>query len=292
MANKIDQELCKSCAFCIAVCPCNVIAMNKENKAYSIPERESACIHCGQCMAICSANAIKIEGITYEKDLFPLPQNTVDYQKYFDFLATRRSVRNFKKEPISKETIQKILNTLALAPYGASPNDVHITVVTNREIIESSLPMISEFLVKIVRWMKNPFMRFMIKRKKGLETLNTLQNHLAPIAATGNYNLEYGDRITRDAPALLIFHAHKGAEEHTNNALIYGSYAMLAAHSLGLGSTMNGLVPAAINKLDAVREIFGIPTEHEAVISLMLGYPKYHYKKGIQREKSNIHWIE
>lgn len=62
----------------------------------------------------------------------------------------------------------------------------------------------------------------------------------------GNYKLEFGDRITRNAPALLIFHAENGAEEHTNSSLIYATYSILAAHAIVLGATMIGIVPAAI----------------------------------------------
>jgi len=81
-----------------------------------------------------------------------------------------------------------------------------------------------------------------------LATYNTVKNHVYPIAKLGNYKLENGDRITRNAPAILIFHANKGAEAHTHNAIIYATHAMLAAHSLGLRATMISLVPEVINK--------------------------------------------
>lgn len=74
---------------------------------------------------------------------------------------------------------------------------------------------------------------------------------------------------------ILIFHANKDAEEHTNNALICVTYARLAAHSFGLGTTIIGLIPPAINRVKELKELFQIPEENEAVISLILGYPKY-----------------
>ena len=54
---------------------------------------------------------------------------------------------------------------------------------------------------------------------------------------------------------------------------------MFAIHSMGLGATLNGIVPAAINKVDELRKVFNIPDNHEAVISIMCGYPKYKYNK-------------
>ena len=111
------------------------------------------------------------------------------------------------------------------------------------------------------------------------------------MAKLGNYKLEFGDRITRDAPALIIFHANREAEARTTNSMIYASYVMLAAHSLGLGATMIEIVPAALNRVKEVRDIFQIPTENEAIMSVIIGYPKYKYKRAIKRKKQNIKWL-
>ena len=257
-----------------------------------IPKRESICLECGQCMAVCSTDSVKIKKYTYEENFYKLPENEVSYTNFIDFIANRRSVRNFKDKPVEKEVIEKILESLKYAPYGAEPNKVEITVVNNRKIIEKSLPATEKFLDDIVKWIDNPIISRIIKHKAGKETFNTLKNHLSPMAKLENYKLKNGDRITRNAPAILIFHAEKGAEEHTNNSLIYATYAMFAINSLGLGGTINGIVPATINKVDEVREIFKIPKNHDAVISIIFGYPKFKYKKAVKRESKKINWVE
>jgi ferredoxin len=292
MKNTINQETCIKCKLCIEVCPCNILGLNEKEEVYFISERESICLECGQCMAVCSTKSLQISAFSYDNDLFDLPENKIFYDEWSNFLSTRRSIRNFKDKAVPKKIIQQIIHSIAFAPFGSAPNEVNITVVNSRKKIESALPLISEFLDNIVKWIENPFTRFMIKRKKGAETFNTIKNHLYPIAKLGNYKLEYGDRITRDAPAILIFHANKEAEEHTNNSLIYATYAMLSAHSLGLGATMIGIVPAAINKIKEVKEIFQIPEENEAIISVIIGYPKYKYKRAVKREKKHITWID
>lgn len=292
MKNSINQETCIKCKLCIEVCPCNILGLNEKEEVYFISERETICLECGQCMAICSSKSLQLGAFSYDNDLFDLPEIKVGYDEWSNFLSARRSIRNFKDKAVSKEIIQQIINSIAFAPFGSAPNEVNITVVNNRGTIESALPIISEFLDNIVKWIENPVTRFMIKRKKSAETFNTIKNHLYPIAKLGNYKLEYGDRITRDAPAILIFHANKEAEEHTNNSLIYATYAMLSAHSLGLGASMIGIVPAAINKIKAVKDIFQIPEENEAIISVIIGYPKFKYKRAVKREKEHITWID
>ena len=292
MNNTINLNLCKKCRLCIEVCPCNIIGLNEKDEVSFIRERESICLHCGQCMAVCSSEAITVNGFSYNDDFSDLPLNKINYGNFIDFLANRRSIRNFKDKPVPDDVITKILHSVDYAPYGAEPEKVNITVINNRKTIESALPYISGFLDDIIKWVDNPVASFMIKRKKGKETFNTIKNHLYPISKSGNYKLEFGDRITRGAPALIIFHAEKGAEEHTNNSLIYATYSILAAHALGLGATMIGIVPAAINKVKEVRKIFQIPEENEAVISFILGYPRYKYKRAVKRKVQTISWVK
>jgi hypothetical protein len=67
---------------------------------------------------------------------------------------------------------------------------------------------------------------------------------------------------------------------------------MLAAHSLGLGATMIEIIPAAINKVKEVRNIFQIPEENEAVMSVIIGYPKYKYKRAVKRAMHDTDWVK
>ena len=138
---------------------------------------------------------------------------------------------------------------------------------------------------------ENPFASFFVRAASRKEEFNTVKNHLYPIAKLGTYKLENGDRITRGAPAMLLFHADQGAEAHSNNALIYATYAMLQAHALGLGTTMVEIVPAAINRNKELKGLFQIPKTHEVSMSLILGYPKYRYKRSIKRPAQKVHWI-
>ncbi len=289
MQNYIDQKLCKQCKLCIEVCPCNIIGNGTE--VNFINERLSICLKCGQCMAVCSTKAIQIEGISYDEDMFDLPKFTLNHNEFVNFAANRRSVRNFKDKVISDEIIQQILEAVQFAPYGSAPHKMHITVVNDRKIIEEQLPAMSKFLDDIVKWIESPIMSRIIKLKKVAETFNTLKNHLYPIAKLNNYKLEFGDRITRGAPAIIIFHADKEAEEHSDNSLIWATYAIMAAQSLGLGASMVSIVPAVINKVKEVREAFKIPAEHEAVVSVIVGYPKYKYKRGIKRTSHTIQFV-
>ncbi|MBI9067499.1 MAG: nitroreductase family protein [Salinivirgaceae bacterium] len=240
-------------------------------------------------MAVCNTKSVFANGLKYEEDFFEFSKE----DDFFSLLEHRRSVRRFKPKALAKDEIDKILHGLSHAPHGDSHHHVELTVINSREKIMEALPLMSQFYDKLAKWLHNPFMRTMIKLKKGKDTINTLQNHLLPRIEKGIYKeftYEY-DGITRGAHSLIIFHAHKNSEEHKEDSYILVTYATLAAQALGLGSTIIGLVPAALNKSNELKSMFNIPLDHDVVVSLILGYPKYKYHRGIKRKLKNIHWI-
>ena len=291
MRNKVNRDQCTRCGLCIKICPNAVIAKNHDGDVAFIPERENICLRCGQCMAVCPSQAIQVDGLSYTNNLFDLPDSEIGGGDFLSFLSRRRSIRNFKDQSVSREMIQRVLDSIRFAPFGSHPEKVEITVVSNRSVIESALPLISKFLDSIVPLVENPVASFILKRLGGQESFNTIKNHLYPMSKLKNYKLEHGDRITRGAPVIIIFHAEKGAEAHTNNSLIYATYAMLQALALGLGATMVEIVPAAINRVKELRRIFQIPEDNEAIMSLVVGYPKYKYKRAVKRDMQSTNWI-
>ena len=292
MQNRINLETCNQCYLCIAVCPYKIFEKDESGQIVINFDRTDFCVKCGHCMAICKSKSITIEDLSYDNNFYELQETNIDSDSFINFLANRRSIRNFKDKEVPKEILQKIIDATSFAPYGVSPKDPMITVVQNKEIMEKALVLMSRFYNDLVKWLNNPVSRYMIKRRVTQETFNTITHHMVPVAKTGHYNTKSGnDNISRNAPVIMIFHANKGAEEHTSSEIICATYAMLAAHSFGLGTTIIGLIPPAINKVNELKKLFQIPEENEAVMSLILGYPKYKYKRIIKREKRDINWI-
>jgi nitroreductase/NAD-dependent dihydropyrimidine dehydrogenase PreA subunit len=290
MQNRIDQSNCKNCGICSEVCPNKIIGRN--GSIYFKEEREHLCLQCGQCMAVCSTKSVHIKGLSYDNDFNELLSNKRDYKNFIEILSSRRSVRNFKNRPVSEELIDEIVNSVSYAPYGAAPEKMEISIINNRETIESALPLISDFYQGLEKMIENPFSSRLLRLLAGREDFQTVKNHLYPIAKGGNYNLENWDGITRGAPALITIHAAKDAEAHTNNGVIYATYIMLAAHAIGLGATMIECLIAAINRNKKLKQIFQIPDYNEAVMSVIIGHPKYKYRRTIKRDKHKIHKVE
>lgn len=289
MQNRINLSSCKNCGICTEVCPNKIIGQN--GSIDFIQEREHLCLQCGQCMAICPKKALKVEGLSYENDFTEISSERGNYKNFIEILSSRRSVRTFKNRTVSEELIDEIVDSVSYAPFGASPEKMEISVINNRETIESALPLISNFLNEIKKAIENPIASKFLRLMVGKEDFQTVKNHIYPIAKGGIYNLENGDGITRGAPTIITIHAPKDAEAHTNNGIIYATYIMLAAHAIGLGATMIECVIPAINRNRKLKQIFQIPDNNEAIMSVVIGYPKYQYKRTIKRNKHKINKV-
>ena len=216
MQNRINLETCNQCYLCIAVCPYKIFEKDESGQIVINFDRTDFCVKCGHCMAICKSKSITIEDLSYDNNFYELQETNIDSDSFINFLANRRSIRNFKDKEVPKEILQKIIDATSFAPYGVSPKDPMITVVQNKEIMEKALVLMSRFYNDLVKWLNNPVSRYMIKRRVTQETFNTITHHMVPVAKTGHYNTKSGnDNISRNAPVIMIFHANKGAEEHT-----------------------------------------------------------------------------
>ena len=286
----INQETCSKCGSCVEVCPA-LLLQRDENKVVSFkPDFLDICLGCGQCMAVCVTESVFANGMTYEKDFFPINKEN----DFFSMIERRRSIRRFKPKPLTKEEIDKLLHAISLAPHGDSKQNVEITVINNRKKIMDSLPEIINFYEKIPKMIRDPIISHFIKKEVGIATLNTLKNHLAPRIEKGIYNeiSEDYDGISRGAHTVFLFHAAKEAEEHFEDSYVFVTYAILAAEAMGLGATVIGLFGPAINKTPELKERFQIPKENEVVVSMIVGHSKYRYRRGIKRHLKGVNVIE
>lgn len=290
----IHQETCKKCLLCSEVCPNKILVLNASNEMDTRADRIDLCFQCGQCMAICSTRSIVVNGLAYEHDFFELPQNASYENAFHDLIVTRRAIRNFKDKPVPKELLEKIVQAVSFAPPGFPPIKTELIVVNNRQLIEEALPYMIDLYDFLVKAMHNPIKRFFIKKKVGRKRFATMQQHLIPLMIKRLPELKNGteDAITRHAPAMILFLADRNGEDIEADIHIAAGYGMLAAHALGLGGSIMDIIPPAIEKKKELRKMFHVSDNQEVVASMIVGYPKYKYLRGIKRDIKNIKWIE
>jgi nitroreductase len=94
------------------------------------------------------------------------------------------------------------------------------------------------------------------------------------------------DLLFYDAPAVLLFHHSPYVD--ASEAMIACTYAMLAAESLGLGTTMIGAAAPIIMRKRELCQQLGIPDGNKPAIALILGYPAVHFRRGVIRRFASV----
>jgi ferredoxin/nitroreductase len=289
----IDQQTCRACGLCGEVCPNKILSKIPLGRITFRQDRLSFCMRCGQCMAICPTKSIRIDGLSYSGDFFEIPERLAVEAPFFNMIASRRAIRNFKDKPVPREILEKVVQAITFAPPGFTPIKTEIVVVQDTEIIRKALPYMIKIYDDLVRAMGNPVARFLIRRKVGKEKFNTIKNHVIPLMKSRLPELKRGeeDTLTRDAPAMIVFHASKTAENYEVDAYVALTYGFLAAHALGLGGSAMDIIPPAIQHSPELRKMLSIPDGNQVVASMILGYPKHPYQRGIRRVLKSVTWI-
>jgi len=142
----------------------------------------------------------------------------------------------------------------------------------------------------LVRGYANPVGRAMIRLASGAEDYAALKDYVVELARGANaaYSRDGTDRYMYRAPMVMLFHGSRWALSYEENAHLVCHHAMLAAVSLGLGGTIIGLVPPIVDRSKVLRKRYGIPKENRVLTSLILGYPKYKYRKSICRDLAGV----
>jgi len=288
--HAVDLETCTGDGLCAEVCPEDALEMVDE-KAATVATRSDSCIFCGQCVAVCPTESLEMPRLPME-DFHRLNKVPFGYEEFLDFLRLRRSVRVFKDRPVARGVIEKILDAAATAPMGIPPHTTEIVVLDEREELDFLLTQLVTDYEFMVKGFSNPVARTLIRLSAGAEDYGVLKNHILDVARHANeeYHQDGVDRYMYHAPVLMIFHGNRWTMSYQENAHLVCHHSMLAAVSLGLGTTIIGLIPPIVDRSKVLRERYGIPKDNKVLTSLILGYPKYKYRQSIRRDLAGVRY--
>jgi nitroreductase len=99
--------------------------------------------------------------------------------------------------------------------------------------------------------------------------------------------------ILRGAPSLILTLADDDFYNGRENSIISLSYLELYAPSLGLGSCWAGVFEiCARSENSPMNKIFNIPEKKKITGAVMVGYPKYSYKRFTDRQPLSASFYE
>ena len=288
---KIDESMCRRCGQCAQICPAEVLHLVDGHVRINENSR-FGCIACGHCMMTCPEGSISVtgRGISPE-DLRSLPPK--EQKATSDALAalmfSRRSIRRFKDQEVDPQALAQIAEMAASAPMGIPPWDIGCISIRGKDRIQEIAAEIIKGYEGFLKIFK-PFVLSAMRPFVGRETYEQYRHFIRPLAETYVAAHRQGrDVLFYDAPALMIFH-HSPYADHVD-AAIACTYAMLAAESLGLGSTIIGGAPPILQRNKPLSRSLGIPEGNTASLSLILGHPAADFKRAVRRKFSFVNVI-
>lgn len=265
---QVSQEKCIRCGICAEICPTGSIII--ENQMPQATER--ICIACGHCVAVCPAAAIDNVKAPLAKQL-PLENVTVlDADTAARFLRSRRSIRRYKENPVPREKIVQLLDMARLAPSGGNTQGVAYLVIDNAEIL-------GKITAATVDWMEEQL-------QKGSAWAQYYSRVVETYRQTGQ------DVILRNAPCLIVAMTakdfHPRGRDNTHFSL---AYAELYAPAIDLGTCWAGFFEGCASaNYQPLLSILNLPENMVVTGGLLVGFPKYTYKRLVDRNPLQVSW--
>jgi nitroreductase/NAD-dependent dihydropyrimidine dehydrogenase PreA subunit len=283
----IDHEKCNGCGICVNVCKSFCLELDGK-KLLLTNESKFGCIGCGQCVAVCANDAIIVTGRTLTIDDYsPLKHVGLDPESLYNLMLNRRSIRDFKSQPVPDELIDQILRMASTAPMGIPPSDVGVLLIKGQDKVrEFSFDFIE--ILKQMQTMLKPVPFALLSLTMSKDDRKATREFLKPlvdfIVKSKNEGKDY---LLYDAPLMIMFYSKQTADQA--DPVIAATYAMLAAESLGLGSCMIGTVGPFLKRMGKpFKAKYGLPEKMKDSLVLIVGYPKYKYHKTVRRTFAEV----
>lgn len=193
----------------------------------------------------------------------------------YESILTRRSTRKYLNKPVSKELLEKIIETGRYAPSGGNSQSNHFIVIQNKQIID-----------RLVKMVEKAFSKMEITENM----YRSLQNSIN-LSKKGGYVFSY------NAPVLIIVANKRDYGNNQADCAIALENMMLEANELDLGSCY-------INQLKWLNEDRKILSYLQSLVmkedervygSLIIGYPDTNdgkpLRKVLPRKGNVVTWL-
>jgi nitroreductase len=216
-------------------------------------------------------------------------------------IYTRRSVRIFKTDPLSKEVIERVLEAGRFAPSAGNCLGFKFVVITDRGLMNELSDATAKFLGLFPAIYTHKSLGWMLLKKLLCMIYPNATDPRPMAAVAAVVSPQFGDSTYNtffDAPCAIMVVPH---DLHISDpALDVGIVChsmVLAAHSLGLGTCYAGLTTNTLNK-DLKSKLkykkrLGLKWPYDTpAMFLLLGYPAVQTDGAVPRDFPPVEWIE
>lgn len=269
----VNTEKCVKCGICLKACPVGLVGTDGLGFPEVDEKRAGRCIACGQCVLLCPRRANKHSFIKDSELVSAESIKLPGEEEGLNLIKTRRSVRFFRKEPLPRETFEKLFDAARQAPTAVNSQNV-------RWIVTLSPEKTKEVTNLILCWFRE-------------EIFKDPTSRLAILGAGMIAKAKEGDdRLLRGAPHIAVA-VVPGSYGWPEDGAIALTYLELAAHAAGVGCCWGGYLTTAIRSFKGLREYLGVSEDEHVCGAQMMGYPALRpARQFAPRKEPKINWIE
>lgn len=248
---RIDPAKCNGCSLCVKDCVTNNIVLEKKKVMF----KSRNCLMCGHCVAICPQNAVCMTGFP-EEPLLLGDNYVLDAEELLHAIASRRSIRHFKLQPVEKEKLVKIIEAGRYTPTASNSQGVsYLIIEKNNEQVEKKAVVFLRRIKKVVDLFTRRFR-----------------------------DREIDDQFFfKGAPAVIVV-----LSSNKVDGALAASNMELMAQAQGLGVLYSGFFTIVTNHSSSVRRELGLNKKEKAVTVLVIGYPAITYQRTAQKEQASV----
>ncbi len=257
----IDAAACNKDGLCVRACPVYILRRSTDGVPVEAEGAAKRCIGCGHCVSVCPTGALK-NRMTPDDTFSPLPAALPDADEIEALLRARRSVRNFRKAPVPRETLKRLLEAARRAPTASNSQNISWIVIEDPK----RLARIRELTAA---WMT---------------TVGRLAQYTEAEAAGR-------DTVLRSAPVLAVACAPSDYAWCDSDSAIALTHMELMAAAMSVGACWGGLVTAACRQVPELAEVMGVGEGVRAGGAIMLGLPRNGHRRVTPRKPLKVDWL-
>lgn len=281
----IDSAKCQHCNRCHLICPSGLI---DKGPVFNVSDREF-CLECGHCVAICPEGAITLAGFETLETPLLAERPLIETQDFNAFLHGRRSGRLYRKQAVSGEHLEQMLEAASYGPSSENLRPVKVHVIADTDLIEQIRRRATVFYRRLL-WIFNVpgfawLWRTLGRKPEALEQLKHASRSLTNPEQRGRT-----DPLLHNARTLLAFSIPRAESQNVGDAWIAAWNAALCAETLGVSACLNGFVELAANWDGSLRSMLGVARGERVVNVLTLGYPSLRFARAAPRRQIETNW--
>lgn len=292
-----DPAKCNSCGRCIRNCPFACLEMDENGVPRKKPDY--ICFSCFNCIIACSQDALSIaqtfavEGGFFDTGFPPVklplePRDAegkpAEWTEVERIIMNRRSVRNFKKDPVPEPLIRRILEAGRFAPSGGNHQPWKFTVVTDQQFIGELEEACHSVWAGLHAMFKDDEQVVNLVKTVEIGVFDPRVQH--GIGCVARKEL----KVFFNAPVVIFIGCNKKLTGPEMQAGICGDHMNLVAVALGLGVCWSNF-GKAVNFIPEIRAKLGFEDPWEVQTSLCVGYPAFKQEGIVPRAFRPITWF-